>query len=263
MRRTLAIAQVVWLDWARRKDVYVFLALLAGLLLLLTSVDLFGMHGALRFALDVGLLLAWLFGWLLALNAGSRELPAEESRGTVYLLLSKPITRAELVIGKWLGAWVSTIYAVALFYAATLAVAGLHGVLAAPRVLLQAFVLHAAGLAVLTALTTWCATRFNRDAAASLAGVASAAAWVLVPQVPVLIGQASGWRASALLALFYALPHLELFDLRRRVVHDFPPVAGGTCLMVLAYGAALTAMMLLLAWIAYRRKRFVRDRLAE
>lgn len=263
MRRVIAIAHVVWLDWIRRKDIYVFLALLTSLLLVLTSADLFGLRGAMRFVLDTGLLLAWLFGWFLALNAGSREFPLEESRGTVYLLLAKPISRAELVVGKWLGAWVSTVYAVLLFYVVTATVARLHGVRTAPVLLLQTFLLHAAGLAVLTALATWCATRFNRDAAASLAGVASAAAWLLVPRIPILVGQASGWRANALLTLYYALPHLELFDLRRRVVHEFPPVSSGTCLTVLAYGSTLTATLLLLAWVAYRRKHFTRDRLAE
>jgi len=259
----LAIAVVVWVDWMRRKDVYVFLVMLVAILFAVTSVDAFGLRGVALYGLDVALLLAWLFGWLLAVNAGSRELPQEESRGTVFLLLAKPMTRADLVIGKWIGAWTSVACAVALFYVAGSAVAWLRGVRFDAVVMVQALLLHAVALAILTALAVACSTRLNRDAAATLSGTISVAAFLLAHRIPELALHSRGWQGDALLVLYYVLPHLELFDIRQRVVHGFGPVGTATTASVILYGIALTATLLLAAWLAYRGKRFSRGALAE
>ena len=258
-----AIAIVVWLDWIRRKDAYVLLIMLVALLLAVTSVDAFGLRGVGMYALDVALLLAWVFGWLLAVNAGSRELPQEESRGTVFLLLSKPITRADLVIGKWIGVWTGVACAVLLFYAAGGAVVRLRGVRFDVAAMMQAWMLHAAALAVFTALAVAFSTRMNRDAAATLSGLLSAAAFLLTPRIPELVLHSGKWNQDVLLVLYYILPHVELFDIRQRVVHGFGPVSASTAAAVLLYGTVLTAMLLLAAWLTYRGKRFARDSLAE
>jgi ABC-type transport system involved in multi-copper enzyme maturation permease subunit len=263
MNKVVVIAGIVWLDWLRRKDAYVLLALLCGLLLALTSVNVFGLQGTARYALDIGLLLIWGFSWLLALNAGSRELPQEEARGTIFLLLSKPLRRDQLLLGKWLGAWSSVSGAVLLFYLAAWGLLAAQGVVVQAPLLLQATLLHACALGILVALALLCATRLNRDAAATIAGVLSAAGLLLVPQLPALALHGSPARATLMQVLYYALPHLELFDVRRRLVHEFGPLDAATFLGLLLYGAILTALLLLAAWLAYRHKAFARDRLAE
>jgi ABC-type transport system involved in multi-copper enzyme maturation permease subunit len=233
------------------------------LLLALTSADIFGLRGSARYALDMGLLLVWLFGWILALNAGSRELPQEESRGTIYLLLAKPVRRGELLVGKWLGAWSGVVTAVLLFYLVTWLIVASQGVVVPAGLLAQTFLLHACALGIITALALLCATRLNRDAAATLAGVVTATALLLVPRIPTLALQGDAHRAVILRALYHVLPHFELFDLRRRLVHDFGPLDAMTFLTIAAYGCALIALLLLGAWLAYRNKRFVRDRLSD
>ncbi len=263
MSKALVIAGIVWLDWLRRKDAYVLLALLCGLLLALTSVNVFGLQGTARYALDIGLLLIWGFSWLLALSAGSRELPQEESRGTIFLLLSKPLTRGQLLLGKWLGAWSSVSAAMLLFYLSAWALLAAQGVAVQAPLLLQAMLLHACALGIMVALALFCATRLNRDAAATTAGVITATGLLLVPRLPALALHGSQARATLMQILYYALPHLELFDLRRRLVHEFGVLDGATFLALLLYGAILTVLLLLAAWMAYRHKSFARDRLAE
>jgi hypothetical protein len=61
-----------------------------------------------------------------------------------------------------------------------------------------------------------------------------------------------------LLALYYLLPHFELFDLRQRLVHDWGPAPWPVVAGVLLYGALMSATFVLLAWLGYRRRRFVR-----
>jgi ABC-type transport system involved in multi-copper enzyme maturation permease subunit len=263
MNKIVAVAAVVWLDWLRRKDAYVLLALLCGLLTALTAVDIFGLQGTARYALDIGLLLIWGFGWLLALGAGARELPQEEARGTIFMLLAKPLRRGQMLLGKWLGAWSSVCGAVLLFYLATWGLLAAQGVRTDPPLLLQAMLLHFCALGVIAAMGLLCSTRLSRDAAATVAGVASAVCLLLVPQLPVLAAHGPPTRALLMQILYYALPHLELFDIRRRLVHELGTVDTAAFLWLLLYGAVLTAILLLAAWLAYRRKSFARDRLSE
>ncbi|MBU1694112.1 MAG: ABC transporter permease subunit, partial [Verrucomicrobia bacterium] len=108
MRRALIIARVVWLDMLRRKDLYVMAILLLTLLFVLMSLNLFGLGAVIRYILDVGLLLAWLFSLVLVVGLAARQLPREESRGTIFPLLAKPVTRGELLLGKWLGSWTAS-----------------------------------------------------------------------------------------------------------------------------------------------------------
>ena len=207
MIRVLVIARMVWLDLLRRKDMYVLLILLAGLLLALLSLNIYGLGGLVRYVKDAGLLLAWLCSWILAISVASRQLPQEENRRTIFSLLAKPLTRGELLLGKWLGAWTVVCAATALFY------------------LLIVLVVAARG---------------GRFETATLAQAES------------------GLRADGLMVLYYALPHLELFDMRQRAVHDWGPAPGAFIAGLVLYSLVWIALLLLLGWLGYRRKRFTR-----
>ena len=260
MNRALVIAGVVWREMIRRKDVYVLLILLAAMLFSLLSLNLFGLGAVTRYLMDVGLLMAWLFSIVLVVSLSSRQLPQEEARGTIYPLLAKPVTRGEMLAGKWAGAWSAAVAATALFYAVVMGLAVLRGGRFDGLCLAQAFLLHAVALAVLCALALALSTRMTAAASAALTYVAAVAAFVLAPSVPVLLGYETGPSASGLLILYYALPHLDLFDLRQRVIHDWGAASWSTAGQVALYGAIWTLLLLTLAWLAYRRKRFARGR---
>jgi hypothetical protein len=60
--------------------------------------------------------------------------------------------------------------------------------------------------------------------------------------------------SGALQALFFTIPHLEFFDLRDLVIHDWPPVRWFVCLKAVAYAAAYAAFFLVSACLLFRRK---------
>jgi ABC-type transport system involved in multi-copper enzyme maturation permease subunit len=212
---------------------------------------------------DIGLLLTWICSWILAVSVAARELPQEEIRRTVYALLAKPITRGELVLGKWLGSWGIVALATLCFYALiSLVVAGM-GYPIAILPLIQGYILHVASLGILCAMALLFSTRMNHDAAGTLTYVLSLAALVVVPKVPELMAKEEGLTANALLVLYNALPHFEVFDMRRRLVHGYGALPLSTFALILCYGIALTALLLTVAWVAYRRKRFTRGKLAS
>ena len=258
MTPILTIAQTVWRGILRRKDLYVLLILLIAVLVVLVSLDMFGISGVVRYVQDAGLFFTWLFGWILAVNLSSRELPEEERSRTIFPLLAKPITRLELVVGKWLGTWSVISVATLVFYVMVLGiVAGKGGHLSIPM-LLQAWLLHCGVLAMICALGTALSTRMHHDAAATLSYIFTAAIFLVVPRVPEFLTSARGFAGGAMMFIYNALPHFEILDLRQRLVHDLGSLDWGTFAILACYAALWTALILLVGWMAYRNKRFNR-----
>ena len=259
LSRVAVIAQVIWRELIRRKDLYVLLILLAVMLGYLLSLEFFGSSSAVRYMLETGLLLAWLFSWILAINLTARQLPNEERRGTIFPLLAKPITRAELLAGKWLGGWTAACAGTVLFYLGVVVVALVRGAHISPAVMIQGFLLHAGLLAMLAALAVALSTRLNSDAATTLSYVIAVVCFLLVPKIPEMMVQAEGASRSFLGALYWALPHFEFFDLRRRIVHDWGMAPWSIALASLLYAALWTGILLGLGWFGYRKKLFKRE----
>ncbi|MCF7838589.1 MAG: ABC transporter permease [Candidatus Marinimicrobia bacterium] len=256
MRAAGAIACQVWRELYRRKDIYVLFILLGALLLTLVSGDIFGVAGAGRYVLEAGLLLAWAFSLILLIATTARQLPTEEERGTIYPLLAKPLTRAEYLLGKWFGCWAAIWAATALFYLLSAGVVwGQGGAVGLPE-LLQAFLLHGLLLAWLGAATLALSTRCSTAATMALAWIGLAVSGLVAPAVPTVVAQAPAVSRELLLALYYALPHAALFDLRVRAVHQWGAAPAGAIALTAAYGLCWTLFFLLLAWLGYRRKRF-------
>lgn len=261
MIRVLALAGVVWQEMVRRKDIYVLFILIAGLMVGALGLDLFGMGGVSGYVKDAGLFASWVLGWVLAVNTAVRQLPQEESRGTIFVLLAKPVSRWEVVTGKWLGAWLVVSAAVGCFYLAVWGVVLAKGGRFELLSLAQAFLLHAVALALVIAIGIAFTTRMNGDAAAALTYTVTGAAFLIMPRLPAVLIEAEGWAGVSLGVLYYLLPHFELFDLRHRLVHGWGAVSMGVFAEILLYGFLMTALALALAWLGYRHRRFSRGNL--
>ncbi len=258
MHKILFIAYTTWMEMWRRKAFYVLGILLAAMLLLLVSINLTGLGSISGYAKDIGLLCIWILGWILGINLAVRQLPQEEKRGTIYAVLARPVSRLNLVLGKWLGAWGATAMAILCFYAVTILILAFFGGAFDPLTLLQAATLHIMLLAMITAIAIAFSTRLSHEAAATLSYVTTGAAFAFVPKLPEWINESEGWNEYALLFFYNALPHVDLFDMRRRTIHLHGTIPWHAWSLILLYGAVMTSIFLLLAWLAYRRKHFSR-----
>ena len=260
MTRIMTIAGIVWLERLRRKDIYVLLVLCAALLMSLMSLNVLGLGGMVRYIYDIGLLLAWIFSLIITITTSAQQIPQEQSKGTIFPLLAKPVTRADIIIGKWLGAWTISSFATSVFYALTVLVAALRGGSLPAVTLAQGLTAHCAALAIISAIAITLSTRSNSDAAASITAVFTAAALLLLPRVPNLIlHETSEIRQTLMMIIYYLLPHFEIFDMRRRIVHDWGPVPWTIWLITIMYAIIFTAIFLLIAWLGFRKKRFPQD----
>lgn len=116
MNKVFAIASIVIKELIRRKDFYVLFVLTGLITLLMASISLFKEDDALRGIQEVCLLLIWISGLVIALGTAARQIPAERESRTIFPLLAKPVTRGQVVVGKFLGCWLACGGALAVFY---------------------------------------------------------------------------------------------------------------------------------------------------
>jgi ABC-type transport system involved in multi-copper enzyme maturation permease subunit len=249
------VVRLAWMESLRRKDAYVLLALLVALLLLLSLYETPVDTPSVRYVLDAGLLVVWIFSLVLAVILAGRPLAADLGSGMILALLSKPLDRRGWLIGKWIGAWSVAVLATLIFYTAVAAVSFLRGGgLESPATWGQAFLLHVGALAVVTSLTLALSTRLTAGATLAVGLILALAGWLFLPAMGRQAAETGGGGGTILQALTFALPHLEIMDLRRRVVHVWGPARATLVALSFLYAVAWSGLGLLFAWLGFRHR---------
>jgi ABC-type transport system involved in multi-copper enzyme maturation permease subunit len=258
MSNILTIAQTVWLEMIRRKDIYIILTLQGFFTLLLTMIDAFGSKVPSSYIMDIGLLLAFLLSMVLAITMSARQFPNEERSGTIFTILTKPISRLEFLLGKWSGIWSCLVVSNALFYLIITAVTLSKGFAFSPLVLVQVFCLHVSLLGIIAAISLFFSLFLTQAASGTASGIFLVLTYLFLPRIPNLMAYESGWREKALGLIYFLSPHLELFDMRARVLHNWGLLHWNILFGTMAYGLLLTLVFLALAWLIFRKKHFKR-----
>lgn len=259
MNRIIAIARVVGIEILRQKALYVLLILMAALLLTISSVNVFGIGGIVRHVQDIGMLAVWMLSWAVGVVLSVRQLPRAEKSGAIYSLLAKPLSRGELLIGKWLGAWIATATAALVFTLLVIAITAMYGGRFDASTTAQAFTLQIAALAMICAAGIALSTAMGEDAALAVTLLLTGGSYFILPRLPYLLATIDGMQSWAAFVFYYCAPHLEWFDMRHRLVHAWGPAPWRAFTAVLIYGALWTGAVLASGWLLFRRKRFNRD----
>jgi ABC-type transport system involved in multi-copper enzyme maturation permease subunit len=252
MKTSFAVATVVLKELYRRKDFYVLFVFTALITLLLGTMSFFDDGNIVRYVKEVCLLLIWISGLVIAIPTAARQIPAERENRTILPLLAKPVTRGQLVVGKFLGCWLATGLALVLFYLFFTLVSGLRERAWPLASSFQALWLHWSMLGIVISFALFGSVVSSSNSTITFVLVC---AILLVGRH--LNGVALGLHepASSLLYGFYFLmPHLEFFDLRELVVHGWGTVSWTAWALATAYGLAYMAFFLLLAWTVFRRQ---------
>ena len=255
MKKIFAVSGIVIKELYRRKDFYVLFILIVLICLVMASVNIFNDDKIARYLKEICLLLVWVASLVIAITTTARQLPAERENRTLFPLLAKPLSRTELLLGKFLGCWLACGLALLCFYL-------FFGLLAGSREhhwpltnYLQAGALHWAMLGVVVALTLLGSLVFS--APSSNATIC----FVIVAGI-LLLGRhlnkfALGFpepRRSLVYSFYYAIPHLELFDVRDLIIHNWPPIAWRVCGLAMLYAMAYTGVFLIAACLVFRRR---------
>jgi ABC-type transport system involved in multi-copper enzyme maturation permease subunit len=116
MNNVFALAGVAIKEMYRRKDFYVLFVMTALLTLLLGAMRFFDDAEIVRFLKEICLMLIWISTLVIAVTTAARQIPAERESRTIFPLLAKPVSRWELIAGKFAGCWLACGIALAVFY---------------------------------------------------------------------------------------------------------------------------------------------------
>jgi ABC-type transport system involved in multi-copper enzyme maturation permease subunit len=255
MSTVAAVAGVVVRELYRRKDFYVLFVLTALITLVMGSVNLFHDSHIVRYLKEICLLLIWICSLVIAITTAARQIPMERESRTIFPLLAKPITRTQVILGKFLGCWLACAVTLAAFYV-------FFGVAAMSKEhhwplanYFQAMTLHWIMLGVVIAMTLLGSLVFSAASAnTTICFIAVTFILLLGRHLDKVAMQTSEPARSALQTLFFTLPHLEFFDLRDLVIHDWPPVRWFVCIKAILYAAAYGAFFLVASCLVFRRK---------
>lgn len=216
---------------------------------------------------DLGLAALSIFGLLIAVFIGIGLVSKEVERKSVYGLLTKPVTRTQFILGKYLGL-VATLavnlsvmtiaYYLVLGYMDATATDSLRAGWAAPALdprQLVAIVLVMGELALVTAVALF----FSTFSSPLLSAVLTLGLWVAghfnadLRQFEQVVDQpAVAWLARS---LYYLLPNLAPFNVRAEVVYGMPVTLAHVGFTLL-YAAVYIAALLLAAVAVFRRRDF-------
>jgi len=251
----VAIASVVIKELYRRKDFYVLFILTALITLILGSMNFFHDNRIVRYLKEMCLLLIWISSLVIAVTTTARQIPAERESRTIFPLLAKPVSRGQLLLGKFLGCWLACGIALFVFYTFFVLISASREINPPWASYLQAWWMHWCMLAILTAMTLWGSLVF--------AAPSSNATIILIVAVGILLlGQHLGKVAvqlsepsqTLLLALYYVVPHLDFFDMRDLITHDWGTVPWTALALATLYAGAYTAVFLAGSFWSFRRK---------
>lgn len=216
---------------------------------------------------DLGLAAISLFGHFIAIFIGIGLVSKEVERRSIYALLAKPMTRSQLVLGKFLGLVSTLAVNLAVMSAALFVVLAVYGssspepvqkIWEAPALdpaLLKAVALMLVELSLVTAIAIFFSTFTSPVLAAAftlglvIAGHFSAD---LKNFDSVVESRPVAWLARG---LYYALPNLAPFDVKMQVVHA-KPVPAAYMALTTAYGAVYMTALLLASMFVFSRRDF-------
>jgi len=255
MNTISALAGVVIKELYRRKDFYVLFVLTAVITLAIALVNFFHDPHIVRHIKEICLMLIWISALVVAIGTTARQIPAEREQRTIFPLLAKPVTRGQVILGKFAGCWLACGVTLVVFYFFFGVVSGskdgewplgLYG---------QAFWLQWMMLGIVVAFVLLGSVVFTAPSSNTTI------CFILVIGILLLGGhlnkvalQAAEPARTIIYVIYFLIPHLEWYDIRDFITFGHSPVGFGDCALATLYAAVYTGFLLWAAWMVFRRK---------
>lgn len=195
-----------------------------------------------------------LTGGIIAIFLGVGLVYKEIERKTIYTLASKPMPRWMLLLGKYLGLWVTLLVEMVILAGFYTVIVGTQQGLPSPQIYVALMML----MMELTLVTAW-ATLFSTFAAPTTAAAYSLCVYLIghFADDLKLFGEQSDNPAFEQLALtlYRVLPNLAMFNMRAEAVHGIVvPMSeiGWALTYCLGYSGAVLAV----AMVVFERRDF-------
>lgn len=258
MRHLQLMIYQVWLQFLRRNEFYVVLILMG---VYLAGIQVMRASGGItdkptqEFVLSLGLTFSASFAAVLTAAFAARQLPEEFENRTLYPLLAKPISRGEVLLGKFAGVLLIGVGSLALFTTLCL--------LAVPRdqasqslaMLVQALALRGLALAVLAAFAVVLSVRLP----AVLAGGVAMGWWFVGDMLlgfarSQMAGWLGGWMERAIDVPAALVPAFERYNYFEVFVRGGQPLGLGLFVATAGHALLMLAFLYAAAHLLFHRK---------
>jgi Cu-processing system permease protein len=269
MKTLLPITLITFKEGIRNKAIYgIFLM---ALMLLIVNFLLCSMipREVGKVAVDIALSTVYFSGLLLVFFVGINLMAKDLDKRTIYMVISRPISRSQYIVGKFFGMTLLIIAAMALLCAfAVLSIfmikltyPGYYQRFSWPMVLL-ALSFSVMPLILLSAMSFLFAS-FTSSSFVTL----------VLTMISYIIGRSSydvkalvespgaaGIHSSPITVklvqiAYYLFPNLSVFDIRTQAAHDLP-LASSYIAWTILYGVVYTSLVVVVAALIFRRREF-------
>jgi ABC-type transport system involved in multi-copper enzyme maturation permease subunit len=204
---------------------------------------------------EICLLLIWISALVIAITTTARQIPAERENRTLLPLLAKPVTRGQVILGKFAGCWLACGFALVVFYVFFGAVSGSREHTLPLLQYVQALWLQWAMLGIVVALALCGSVVFTAPSSNStICFIAVAAILLLGGHLNHVALDLPEPRRTLLYTLYFLIPHLEWYDVRDLVIYNQHLVGWTACGLATLYAAVYAALLLYAAWLVFRRQ---------
>lgn len=250
MKNIFVIASNTFREAIRDKILYAML----GFAVIFILIDLFMARvalGDLAMIRSFGLAGIYLFGLIITIFLGASIVYKEIERKTLYFVLSKPVSRFDVIMGKFLGLSAAVVLTTLLMAAVYLGVIAYeHGGFDALGLLSIAFQILEEELFIALLI-------FFSSIAAPLTSTLCAMMLLfmghLLASVVESAAQIGGYTMVFIQGLYYLLPNLEKFNVRNLVVHNIS-VSLEAGLLTLGYAVIYTGLLLIAATLLFKKR---------
>ena len=245
MEKVFGIAYVTILESFRRKDPIVVLILTGVIVFGAGLFSRFGTEDLGKFVKDVAFTITTLMSIVICVITAARQLPSEIQNRTLYPLVAKPVSRFTLFMGKYVGVSVLASGVVILFWIELFALFKILGI-PTSAVFFQAVYLRVVSMWILAAMVLGLSTVFTHGANVTISLLLALAMQTFTNTMVAVRYELEGWSLYVLDALYWIVPHLQLFDLSKKEVHNWPAIPLWVLAALTIYGILYSSVFIAL-----------------
>jgi ABC-type transport system involved in multi-copper enzyme maturation permease subunit len=202
---------------------------------------------------DVSLSIINFFTIIITVLVSARQLPYEIERRTLYPMLAKPIGRFQFLVGKFLGSMaMSTITLLIFFVVAAVVFVGFG--IPLKGAFFQSVYFRWMSLFVISSMTLYLSLVFTHAANVTICLLLCIGASTFARTIVLVHNSVGPLQQKLITAAYWIFPHLDIFDLSKRVVQGWPPVSAWTVGAITVYALIYTTIFLGLAHVRFRRQ---------
>lgn len=239
MKKILAISGNVIKELLRRKDFYFILVLFVAVAVYAGSLSFGGESGFGRYYKEIVLSMVYIFSVIIAVSFASREIPLEIESKNIYPLLAKPVGRGGFIFGKFLGTVFISLISLSMFYLVFVASLLIRKVFSTPWALIfEGYYLHALLLLFISSISIFLSLFLTPSANIS---------------VSLLLYFGSSWFGISAPGYIF-LPHMELFDIKEKIIHTQEIIPGWIILFLSVYAVCYALLFLYASYLVFRKR---------